>query len=59
MPHPKIMEEAKKTLNRIQERTQVAYTLFAASFLQTLLKEMFSGLYIAKKSLEKVKKKKK
>lgn len=54
MPHHKVLEEAKKALNRIQQRTQPTYMLFAASFLQKLFKKMFSGIYIAKKSLEKV-----
>lgn len=50
-----IMEEAIKTLGRIQERTQLSYAWFAASFLHKLLKNMFSGIYIDKNELEMVK----
>jgi hypothetical protein len=49
-----VMEEAIKTLGRIQERTQLSYAWFAASFLHKLLKNMFSGIYIDKNELEMV-----
>lgn len=49
-----VMDEAIKTLARIQERTQLSYAWFAASFLHKLLKSMFSGIYIDKNELEMV-----
>jgi hypothetical protein len=49
-----VMDEAIKTLARIQERTQLSYAWFAASFLHKLLKNMFSGIYIDKNELEMV-----
>ncbi|KAI8365635.1 male sterility protein-domain-containing protein [Choanephora cucurbitarum] len=54
MPEPKVMEEAARSFNRIQERTQLPYAWFAASFLQKVLKNMFSGIYIDQRSLEKI-----
>lgn len=54
MPAEKVMEEAMRSLSRIQERTQLPYAWFAATFLQKLFKSMFSGIYIDKASLEKV-----
>ncbi|KAI8640682.1 male sterility protein-domain-containing protein [Parasitella parasitica] len=54
MPVEKVMEEAMRSLNRIQERTQLPYAWFAATFLQKLFKSMFSGIYIDKASLEKI-----
>lgn len=54
MPIEKVMEEAMRSLSRIQERTQLPYAWFAATFLQKLFKSMFSGIYIDKASLEKV-----
>lgn len=50
----KVMEEAMRSLNRIQERTQLSYAWFAAAFLQKLFKSMFSGICIDKNSLQKV-----
>lgn len=49
-----VTDEAIKTLGRIQERTQLSYACFAASFLNKLLKNMFSGIYIDKNELEMV-----
>ncbi|KAI8368464.1 hypothetical protein BD560DRAFT_424385 [Blakeslea trispora] len=54
MPESKVMDEAARSFNRIQERTQLPYAWFAASFLQKVLKSMFSGIYIDQKSLEKI-----
>ncbi|KAL7331641.1 hypothetical protein PS15p_203807 [Mucor circinelloides] len=54
MPIEKVMEEAMRSLSRIQERTQLPYAWFAATFLQKLFKNMFSGIYIDKASLEKI-----
>lgn len=54
MPVEKVMEEAMRSLSRIQERTQLPYAWFAATFLQKLFKNMFSGIYIDKASLKKV-----
>lgn len=52
-----VMEQAIKTLARIQERTQLSYAWFAASFLHKLLKNMFSGIYIDQNELEMVREK--
>ncbi|KAI8088601.1 male sterility protein-domain-containing protein [Thamnidium elegans] len=49
-----VVEQAIKTLARIQERTQLSYAWFAASFLHKLLKNMFSGIYIDKSELEMI-----
>jgi hypothetical protein len=49
-----VTDEAIKTLSRIQERTQLSYAWFAASFLNKLFKSMFSGIYIDKNELEMV-----
>lgn len=49
-----VTDEAIKTLGRIQERTQLSYAWFAASFLHKLLKSMFSGIYIDKNELEMI-----
>lgn len=49
-----VTDEAIKTLGRIQERTQLSYAWFAASFLHKLLKSLFSGIYIDKNELEMV-----
>jgi hypothetical protein len=54
MPVDKVMEEAMRSLNRIQERTQLSYAWFAAAFLQKLFKSMFSSICIDKNSLQKV-----
>lgn len=55
MPAKKVVEEAIRSLNRIQERTQLPYAWFAASFLEKLLKNMFSCIRINKDDLAKVK----
>ncbi|RCI02097.1 cyclin-dependent kinase inhibitor far1 [Rhizopus stolonifer] len=54
MPPERVAEEAMRSLNRIQERTQLSYAWFAASFLQKVLKNMFSGIYIHHADLEKI-----
>ncbi|PHZ14391.1 uncharacterized protein RHIMIDRAFT_117912 [Rhizopus microsporus ATCC 52813] len=56
MPAEKVMEEAIRSLNRIQERTQLPYAWFAASFLEKLLKNMFSCIRINKDDLAKIQK---
>jgi hypothetical protein len=54
MPAEKVMDEAVKSLNRIQERTQLSYAWFAASYLEKLFKTMFSCIRINKVDLVKV-----
>lgn len=54
MPTAKVIEEAIRSLNRIQERTQLSYAWFAASFLEKLFKNMFSCIRINKVELAKV-----
>ncbi|KAI9259346.1 hypothetical protein BY458DRAFT_274193 [Sporodiniella umbellata] len=54
MPASKVVDEALKSLNRIQERTQLPYAWFAASFLEKLFKTMFSCIRINKAELSKI-----
>ncbi|KAG1474282.1 hypothetical protein G6F56_000449 [Rhizopus delemar] len=54
MPTAKVIEEAIRSLNRIQERTQLSYAWFAASFLEKLFKNMFSCIRINKVELAKI-----
>ncbi|KAG1450166.1 hypothetical protein G6F46_007502 [Rhizopus delemar] len=54
MPAEKVMDEAVKSLNRIQERTQLSYAWFAASYLEKLFKTMFSCIRINKVDLVKI-----
>ncbi|KAI8974277.1 male sterility protein-domain-containing protein [Pilobolus umbonatus] len=54
MPSDKVMTEAVKSLQRIQERSHLSYVCFAASFLQRVFKSMFSGIHINTSDLNKI-----
>ncbi|KAI8883657.1 hypothetical protein K501DRAFT_219064 [Backusella circina FSU 941] len=54
VPQKTVVSESLKILQRMRERTQLAYIWSAGAFLNTLFKRLFSSLRICKKDLDRV-----